>query len=77
MSFVEEFEKLKTIVDDGENEYKIAVSSAELKRVWRTGGLAAVNQFVPNQNLHVRIGLARAFGNPPTYCYAMLNGIQW
>lgn len=77
VSFVKEFEKLKVIIDDGESEYKIAVSSAELKQVWRTGGLAAVNQYVPNQHLHVRIGLARAFGNPPAYCYAMLNGIHW
>jgi hypothetical protein len=75
--FTEDFGKLKVIVNDGQSEYKIAVSSAELKEVWRTGGIAAVNHFVPNQLLHVRVGLARAFGNPPTSCYAMLNGIHW
>jgi hypothetical protein len=27
--------------------------------------------------LHVRVGLARGFGEPPDKCYVMLNGVLW
>lgn len=75
LSFAEVFDKLKATIDDGSNSYQLTVSSRVLKEAWRAGGLAAVNQALPARDeFHVRIGLARAYGDPPK-CYAMLNGV--
>jgi hypothetical protein len=75
LTFIEDFGKLKGIVSDGSDTYKLAVSSRVLKEAWRKGGLDAVNRALPARpSFHVRVGLARQFGNPPK-CYAMLNGV--
>ncbi len=77
MRFVEEFDKLKCIIDDGDDEYICAVSSAHLKTLFRQGGVNAVNAFLPtNTAAHVRLGLARAFGTQADKCFLMVNGIQ-
>jgi hypothetical protein len=76
--FVEDFEKLKALLDDGASSYKLAVSSRTLKEAWRNGGIIAVDQAIPRKvKLHVRVGLARAFGNPADKCYVMINGVHW
>ena len=78
LTFVEDFGKLKAHFYDGAATYKLAVSSHVLKAHFRGGGLAAVNQALPRSgNLHVRVGLARAFGNPADKCYVMINGVHW
>jgi hypothetical protein len=78
LTFVEDFEKLKSVLDDGAASYKLAVSSRALKEAWRNGGLAAVNQAISRKGkLHVRVGLARTFGNPADKCYVMINGVHW
>jgi hypothetical protein len=78
LTFVEEFDKLKASLNDGAAVFKLAVSSKTLKEAWRIGGLAGVNQLLPQAGfLHVRLGLARPFGNPPDKCYMMVNGVQW
>ena len=77
VDFVEEFDKLKAILDDGEARYKLAVSSRALKLAWRNGGLQAVRRALPaSPRFHVRVGLARAFDQPPGKCYLMVNGVQ-
>lgn len=77
VQFVEEFDKLKIILDDGSARYKLAVSSFALKTAWRQGGLGAAEQALPaTRQLHIRLGLARAFDNPPEKCYLMMNGIH-
>ena len=77
VQFVEEFDKLKAVLNDGDAYYKLAVSSLALKTAWRQGGLAAVRQALPaTPQFHIRLGLARAFGNPPDKCYLMVNGIH-
>ena len=74
LAFSEVFGKLKATVDDGSASYQLTVSSKVLKEAWRAGGLAAVNSVLPQRaELHVRVGLARPFDEPPK-CYAMLNG---
>ena len=74
LSFSEVFGKLKATVNDGAASYQLTVSSKVLKEAWRAGGLAAVNNALPARaELHVRVGLARPFDEPPK-CYAMLNG---
>lgn len=73
--FSELFNKLKVTIDEGSDAYQLAVSSAILKQAWRGGGLQAVPQALPTRtDVHVRVGLARPFQNPPK-CYAMLNGV--
>lgn len=75
LSFAKIFDKLKATIDDGSNRYQLTVSSRVLKEAWRVGGLAAVNNAVPaRREFHVRVGLARPYGDPPK-CYAMLNGV--
>ena len=70
--------KLKVLVSDGQSRYNLPVSSVRLKSIWRAGGLAALERALPSWgSLHVRIGLARAFGTPPDQCYMMLNDIHW
>jgi hypothetical protein len=69
VQFVEEFDKLKAVLNDGSARYKLAVSSLVLKIAWRQGGLAAVQQALPaTPQFHIRLGLARAFDNPPEKC---------
>jgi hypothetical protein len=73
-SFVEDFGKLKCLVDDGKRRYKLSVTSKALRDAWGTGGLSAASAALPRRaSLHVRIGLAHAYDNPPK-CYMMLNG---
>lgn len=77
IQFIEDFEKLKALLDDGEARYKVAVSSLALKTAWRQGGIQAVHQALPTAaRFHVRLGLARAFGQPAEKCYLMVNGVH-
>jgi hypothetical protein len=72
--FSQPFESLKVTLNDGSATYQLTVSSKVLKEAWRAGGLVAVNNVLPARDiLHVRVGLARPFGDP-LKCYAMLNG---
>jgi len=78
LMFLEEFDKLKVSLNDGTATYKLAVSSKTIKEAWRAGGLASVALALPALGqVHVRLGLARAFGNPADKCYMMVNGVQW
>lgn len=78
LRFEVDFEKLKAVLDDGANRYRLAVSSAALKEAWRAGGLAEIHQALPHAGtLHVRVGLARAWQGQPDKCYAMINGVYW
>jgi hypothetical protein len=75
LAFSEAFGKLKATLNDGSDSYQLTVSSKVLKEAWRAGGLMAVNNALPTtEGFHVRVGLARPFGNP-LRCYAMLNGV--
>jgi hypothetical protein len=73
--FSEAFFKLKATLNDGSDSYQFTVSSKVLKEGWRAGGLDAVNNALPaREEFHIRVGLARPFGDP-SKCYAMLNGV--
>jgi len=75
--FVVDFGKLRLVLNDGEARYSLAVSSLALKTAWREGGIEAVRKALPRSHLlHIRVGLARPFGQPPDRCYAMVNGIH-
>jgi hypothetical protein len=78
LRFIETFNKLTVTLDDGDQRYRLPVSSRALREVWRDGGLAALAQTLPAEGpLHVRVGLARPFGDSPDKCYVMLNGVHW
>jgi len=75
LTFSEAFEKLKATLNDGSAKYQLTVSSKALKEAWRHGGLQGVGNALPARGVfHIRVGLARAFQNPPK-CFAMLNGV--
>ena len=77
VQFLQEFAKLKVVLDDGIALYKLPISCLKLKSAWRQGGIPAVHQALPNSpQFHVRLGLARAFGSLPDKCYMMVNGIH-
>jgi hypothetical protein len=71
----EDFGKLKAVVSDGQNAYKLAVSSRVLREAWERRGVSAAEAALPARGqLHVRVGLARTYQGEPVKCYMMLNG---
>ncbi len=77
IEFLEVFGKLKAIVNDGEAKYQLAVSCHRTKIVWHEDGIDGVRRALPDaRKLHVRLGLARGFGDEPEKCYMMINGIH-
>lgn len=71
---VEEFDSLKAVINDGSKSYKLKVSSKTLRNAWESDGLAGATAALPRRELlHVRLGLAHPYENPPK-CYMMLNG---
>jgi hypothetical protein len=78
LSFVEEDERLRALLQDAEARYTLPVTSHRLRDVWRAEGIAAVRRTLPaGTDLHVRLGLARGFGEQRDRCYVMLNGVLW
>lgn len=78
ITFIEDFNKLKAVVNDGHNAYVLSVSARTLKEQYRNGGADAANALLPNgARLHVRLGLARAWSSHPDKCYVMVNGVYW
>jgi hypothetical protein len=54
------------------------VTCRALRGVWRAQGVAAVRRMLPvDTALHVRVGLARGWGDHVDKCYVMLNGVLW
>jgi hypothetical protein len=75
--FVKEFDRLKVVLNDGQEAYKLPVSSLRLKTVWQKDDFQAVWEAVPAAGpLHIRLGLARGYRNEPDKCYLMMNGIE-
>ncbi|MGA3398716.1 MAG: hypothetical protein ABSC95_05815 [Acetobacteraceae bacterium] len=78
LSFIEEDERLRALLQDAETRYNLPVSSRRLRETWREAGIAAVRRTLPaGTDLHVRVGLARGFGEQRDKCYVMLNGVLW
>lgn len=78
LTFVEEDERPRALLQDAEARYNLPVTSRGLREIWRADGIAAVRRALPaGTDLHVRVGLARGFGEQRDKCYAMLNGVLW
>jgi hypothetical protein len=76
LSFVESFDKLKAVLNDGTATYQLPVSSHVFKEAWRQSGVSGATSALPKRTvLHVRVGLARAFEDQPNKCYLMVNGV--
>jgi hypothetical protein len=76
LSFVEPFDKLKAVLNEGTASYQLPVSSHVFKEAWRQGGVSGATSSLPKRSiLHVRVGLAREFEDQPNKCYLMINGI--
>ena len=70
--------KLRARLEDSADVYDLPVSSHALHQIYHAGGAAAVNAHLPRAGqLHVRVGLARAFAAQPGKCTAMINGVNW
>ena len=78
LGFVEDDERLRALLQDAEARYNLPVTSHALREIWRGEGIAAVRRALPaGTDLHVRLGLARGFGEQRDRCYVMLNGVLW
>lgn len=76
-SFPGEAPKLKAVINDGQESYRLSVSSHALKAAFAQGGLPAAKAALPTaQILHVRLGLARPFPDAQEKCNLMLNGVH-
>lgn len=67
---------LRAYIDDGEAYYNLPVVARNLREAYRQGGVGNAQQLLPEQgNVHVRLGLARAWAGQPGRCSLMINGI--
>jgi hypothetical protein len=76
IKFVQPFGKLLAILNDGNAQYQLSVSSHLYKKGWRQGGVEKATSLHPKRDrVHVRVGLARDFESQSGRCYLMVNGI--
>jgi hypothetical protein len=79
--FEDDFEGTKSLrayVTDSDAKYILPVVARDLRELYRSKGVAAVNQPLPAAgNLHVRVGLARPWDKQPDKCVVMINGVYW
>lgn len=69
---------LRCYITDTAGLYSLPVVARNLRESYRAGGIASVNKNVPKSgNLHVRVGLARAWSGQQGKCYVMINGVYW
>jgi hypothetical protein len=69
---------LRAYMTDSEAKYILPVVARNLRELYRSKGVAAVNQSLPaSEDLHVRVGLARPWEKQPDKCTVMINGVYW
>ena len=69
---------LRAYLTDKDVRYSLPVVAKNLRELYRSKGVAAVNKLLPrNGDLHVRVGLARAWSGQPGKCTVMVNGVYW
>lgn len=67
---------LRAYLDDGNARYNLPVVAKGLREAYRINGVAGVTQLLPaNGDVHVRLGLARAWPGQPGRCSLMINGV--
>jgi len=69
---------LRAYMTDDDARYSLPVVAKNLRELYRSKGASAVNKLLPKiGNLHVRVGLARAWSGQPGKCTVMINGVYW
>jgi hypothetical protein len=69
---------LRAYITDKDAQYSLPAVAKNLRELYRSSGVEAVNKLLPkNGNLHVRVGLARAWSAQPEKCTVMINGVYW
>lgn len=67
---------LRAYLDDGRACYNLPVVAKNLREAYRLNGVGAAQRLLPGQgNIHVRLGLARAWPGQPGKCSLMINGV--
>jgi hypothetical protein len=68
----------RAYMTDDDARYNLPVVAKNLCELNRSGGAVALNKLLPSSgNLHVRVGLARAWSDQPGKCTVMVNGVYW
>jgi hypothetical protein len=66
--------QLRVLVNDGANHYDLSAPAAGLRDRWQEIGLEKLRkELTACSTIHLRVGLARAWGDNP--CYAQVNGL--
>jgi hypothetical protein len=69
---------LRAYIADSDARYSLPVVAKNLRELYRSKGVTAVNKLLPkNGDLHMRVGLARAWSGQPGKCAVMINGVYW
>lgn len=67
---------LRARLDDGNACYNLPIVAKDFREAYRSGGSRAAQALLPAQgNVHVRLGLARAWSGQPEKCSLMINGV--
>ena len=70
--------KLRAILQDEDGRYDLPVVSHTLLEQYRSKRIEEMNAMLPPAgDVHVRVGLARAWEERPGECFVMVNGIFW
>ncbi|HUB16008.1 MAG TPA: hypothetical protein VMB34_28940 [Acetobacteraceae bacterium] len=78
LTFVEAEDRPRALLQDAEARYTLPVTCRRLRAIWQQAGIAAMRRALPSgTDLHIRLGLARGFGEHCDKCYVMLNGVLW
>jgi hypothetical protein len=69
---------LRAYMTDSHGRYSLPVVAKNLRELYRSAGAREVNKLLPKSgDLHVRVGLARAWSGQPGKCTVMINGVYW
>lgn len=67
---------VRAYLDDGQARYNLPIVAKNLREVYRSNGISAVQQLLQEDGeVHVRLGLARAWAGQLGKCSLMINGI--
>lgn len=67
---------LRAYLNDGDACYNLPVVAKTFREAYRMNGIGGATQLLPAQgDVHVRLGLARAWSGQPGKCSLMINGI--
>lgn len=67
---------LRAYLDDGYARYNLPVVAKNFREAYRMNGVGGARRLLPAQcDVHVRLGLARAWSGQPGKCSLMINGI--